>query len=291
MYRHILVVTGDQPWVDAPIEYAIALAADTGAELSILTVLLPPLIVGLPDVTCCSPLVLDSVVAQHQTVLESAAALAEQAGVVYTTHVRWGNTADTILHTATENDCDLIILGSSACTWRGRRLLRYVTKKLTACARQPLLVVTEPPQEAYRGAQWSRLLVVHDGSPGGEAALHYALALAQEEALDVCLLHVNALRQHYDIDPLSGVYGVQDTLTSAETRTAIAGISHEVVHAMGDPVAAIVDTATTRECEVIVLGAAHFGWKRLLYRHMAREVMANTTRPVLLVNPLAASRY
>ena len=80
-------------------------------------------------------------------------------------------------------------------------------------------------------------------------------------------------------------------LSLAEARTAIAGVSHDVAYAWGDPVSAIVETATTQECEVIVLGTAPLGWKRLLYRHMAREVMANTTRPVLLVNPLAASRY
>jgi len=291
MYRRILVVTGDQPWVDAPVEYAIALAVHTGAELSLLTVLIPPLIAGMPDVPYCSPVVLESIVEQSEAVWASAVALAEQAGVEYTRHVRWGNTADVILHTAAEDDCDLIIVGSYACTWRGRRLLRHVIKKLTACARQPLLVVTEPPEESYRGVQWLRLLVVRDDSPGGAAALHYALTLAQEAGLDVCLLHVNALRQQYEIDPLSGVYRMQDMLTLAEAHTAIAGASHDVVYASGNPIPAIVETATTRECDVVVLGVAPLGWKCLLYRHMAREVIANTTRPVLLVNPLVACGY
>jgi hypothetical protein len=42
MYHRIFVVTGDQPESNAPVEYALALAAATGAELSILTVFLPP---------------------------------------------------------------------------------------------------------------------------------------------------------------------------------------------------------------------------------------------------------
>jgi nucleotide-binding universal stress UspA family protein len=291
MYKRILVVIGDQPWVDASVEYAIALATETGAALSILTVLMPPLIVGMPDVTGSCPLVLENVVAQSQAALAGVTALAEQAGVAHTFHVRWGNMADTILHTAAAEACDLIIVGSSACTWRSRRRLRYVIKKLTACARQPLLVVTAPPAETYGGAQWSRLLVVRDGSPGGEAALHYALTLAQEAGLDVCLLHVNGVRQHYDSDACYGVYGVPDMLSLAEVHTAIAEVSHEVVYAAGDPVLAIVDTATARECDVIVLGTTPGGWKRLLYRPMAREVMAHTTRPVLLVHPLVACGY
>ena len=158
-------------------EYAIALAAETGAELSILMVLSPPLIAGMSDAMACT-LVVESIMAQSATVLADVVAIAEQAGIAYTTHVRWGNTADAVLRTTEEEDCDLIIVGSHACTWRGHRLLRHVIKKLTTSARQPLLVVTAPPEETYRGTSWARLLVVHDGSPEGEAAVGYARALA-----------------------------------------------------------------------------------------------------------------
>ena len=73
MYRRIVVVTSDQPWVDAPVAYAIALAAHTGAELSILTVLTPPLIAGTPETTGCFPLVLESLVVQREVILAGAA--------------------------------------------------------------------------------------------------------------------------------------------------------------------------------------------------------------------------
>src|SRR5215475_7499478 len=148
MYRRIMVVTGDQSWSDAPVKYAIALAAETGAELSILMVLLPPLITGMSDVMAC-PLIVESVMAQGEIVLADLAAAAEQAGIAYTTHVRWGNAADAVLRTAEEEDCDLVIVGSQACTWRGHRWLRHMIQQLTTSARQPLLVVTEPPEETY----------------------------------------------------------------------------------------------------------------------------------------------
>src|SRR5262245_34527801 len=124
MYKRILVVTGDKSWSNAPVEYAIALAADTGAELSMLTVLSLPLIAGMPDGTACT-LVLESVVAQSEGVLEAAAAAAERAGVSYTSQVRWGNPADMIQRTADEEDCDLIVVGSQAYTWRSRQVLRH----------------------------------------------------------------------------------------------------------------------------------------------------------------------
>jgi nucleotide-binding universal stress UspA family protein len=286
-----MVVTGDQSWSDAPVKYAIALAAETGAELSILMVLIPPLIAGMSDVTACT-LVVESIMAHSEIALADIAALAEHAGIAYSIHVRWGNTADAVLRTAEEEDCDLVIVGSHACTWRGHRWLRHVIKKLTTSARPPLLIVTAPPEETYRGTSWARLLVVHDGSPEGEAAVRYACALAQEGALEVCLLHAHSLLQSYGTDPLRGIHSVEDIWTLTEARTAMTRVSDDVVLASGHTVTAIVETAMERACDVIILGAEpHRGWKRLLYEHTAEAVMANTTLPILFVNRLAIYCY
>ena len=291
MYRRIMVVTSDQSWSDIPVKYAIALAAETGAELSILMVLTPPLIAGMSDVTACT-LIVESIMAQSATALADIVAMAEQVGIAYTTRVRWGNIADAVLRTAEEDDCDLVIVGSHTDTWRSHRILRHVIKQLTTFARQPLLVVTEPPEETYRGTSWARLLVVHDGSPEGEAAVGYARALAQEGALDVCLLHAHSLLQPYETDPFRGMHTVEEMLTLTEARTATTRVSDGIVLASGDTVTAIVETAIDRACDVIVLGAElHRGWKRLWYKHTVEAVMANTTLPILLVNRLATYCY
>jgi nucleotide-binding universal stress UspA family protein len=230
--------------------------------------------------------------AESETVLTEITALAEQAGIAYATHVRWGNTADAILRTAEAEDCDLIMVGSHACTWRDHRWLRHVIKKLTTAARPPLLVVTEPPEETYRGTIWARLLVVYDGSPEGEAAVRYARALAYEAAFDVCLLHTYSLLQSSGIDPLRGMHRVEDMLTCTGARTATTRVSDDDVLASGNTVTAIVETATDRVCDVIILGAEpHRGWKRLLYEHTAEAVLANTTLPILFVNRLATYCY
>jgi nucleotide-binding universal stress UspA family protein len=280
-----MVVTSDQLWSDVPVKYAIALAAETGAELSILMVLMPPFLAGMSDVMTCT-LVVENIMAQSQTTLADIAAIAEPAGIAYTTHVRWGSTIDVVLHTADEEDCDLIVVGSRACTWRGHRWLRHVMKKLTTSARQPLLVVTEPLEETCRGTSWARLLVVHDGSPEGEAAVRYACALAQEAALEVCLLHAHSLQQSSRNGPLRDTPSVEDMLAGPGTATT--RVSDDVVLASGNTVMAIVETAIDQACDVIILGAEPLrGWRRLVYEHTAEAVMANTTLPILLVNHLA----
>jgi nucleotide-binding universal stress UspA family protein len=88
------------------------------------------------------------------------------------------------------------------------------------------------------------------------------------------------------------MHSVEDMLMLTEARTATARVSDDVVLASGNTVTAIVETATIRACDVIVLGTElHRGWKRLLYKHTAEAVMANTTLPILLVNRLATYCY
>jgi nucleotide-binding universal stress UspA family protein len=80
---------------------------------------------------------------------------------------------------------------------------------------------------------------------------------------------------------------VEGRLTLTGTRTTTR-VSDDVVPALGNIITAIVETATDRACDVIVLGAEpHRGWKRLVYEHTAEAVLANTTLPILLVNRLA----
>jgi nucleotide-binding universal stress UspA family protein len=96
----------------------------------------------------------------------------------------------------------------------------------------------------------------------------------------------------YRTDSLRVTPGVQDMLTLTAARTATTRVSDDVVLALGNTVTAIVETATDRACDVIILGAApHRGWKRLLYAHTAEAVLANTALPILLVNRLATYCY
>jgi hypothetical protein len=78
-----MIVIGDQSCSDVPVKYAIALAAEAGAELSILMVLMPPLLAGMSDVTACT-LVVESIMAQSQITLADIATIAEPAGITYT---------------------------------------------------------------------------------------------------------------------------------------------------------------------------------------------------------------
>jgi len=84
MYRRLMVVIGDQSWSDVPVQYTIALAAETGAKISLLMVLIP-FIAGMSDAMACT-LVVESIMAQSKTnclwimISQSVQALGEVPG-------------------------------------------------------------------------------------------------------------------------------------------------------------------------------------------------------------------
>ena len=193
MYKRIVVAVGDYPELDTAVDYAIALAADSDAELWLLRVCTVPLIVGASDMVTCSHLAMENVMEAHAHLLACAAAAAQEAGVSYTATSRWGAIPDILMRTADEADCDVIVVGSPASPGWPWPYKRYLARQVVARARQPVLVVSQPPPASYGGPLWSRMLVVHDGSPGADMAVEYALTLADAACLDTCILRLRTL--------------------------------------------------------------------------------------------------
>jgi nucleotide-binding universal stress UspA family protein len=134
MYKRILTVLDDALQGDLPIEYAVALATSTGAELALLQVLTVPSFACGLDMAGCAPLCLDNIKEASDAGLTYAMAAAETYGVSYTVIRTWGAIPQTILKTATEADCDLIVVGALACPGWPRFLGASIAKKLVTQA-------------------------------------------------------------------------------------------------------------------------------------------------------------
>ena len=289
MYKRILVAVGDYPELDIAVDYAIALAADTDAELWLLRVCTVPLVFGAPDMITCSHRAMEGVMEAHAYVLDCAAAAAEEAGVSYTTTSRWGAIPDMLMHTADEADCDVIVVGSPGCPGWPWPSKRYLARQVVARARQPVLVVSQPPDNDD-APMWSRLLVVHDASLGADMAVEYALTLADAASLDTCVLRLRPRWPSYKIASLRPTKALT-ALSTAGTELVMAGLTDEV-WAPWDGISTILETAAERRCDVIVLGTDQGrSWQRLWYGHIARTLMATTDLPLLLVNRFTACGY
>lgn len=261
MYKDILVATGGSPWSEAAVAYAIAIAARTGASLRVLTVLVNPAMYVTPDVIAGSEVVAEVIEQDGQELLARVAAQAHQAGVVCKTLWRWGAVPDSILQTADEDACDLIVLGAHMVTGWRRLRLGHIANAVAAKARQPVLVVKQPPEVAPDAPLGRRILVATGGSPWSDRAVEYALTLAQSEHLSLCLLHVVPGRSRRRQNA-AGAEG-QRILDRAASWAADAGIATDAILAHGDVPRTIVATAAEQRCDGIILGSrGSSGWKR-----------------------------
>ena len=282
MYKRVLVATGGSPWSEAAVSYAIAWAVCTGAELRILSVLASPVAYTMPDVMSSSELLMESIERQGQELLDRMAAQAERAGVSYTTLLKWGNVPETILQTATEEDCDLIALGSRVVTGLKRLIVGRTLNAVAAKAQRPVLVIKHPPALPSGLALWRRILVATGGSPWSDVAVDHALDLARTQGLAVCLLCVDSGRVRSFLP--SATSGTKDTLALAEARAAAAGVPCEAHLAYGNIADAIREAAIRRACDAIILGSRGLtGFKRLMLGSISNAVTAKTLLPVLIV--------
>ena len=283
MYRKVLVAIGGSPWSDAALSYAISLAAATGADLTILTVLASPVAYTMPDVMSSSELLMESIERQGHELIAQASARAEAAEVPYSAVAKWGSVPETILQTTQEEQCDLIVLGSRVVTGWKRLMIGRTLNAVTARCEHPLLVIKHPLAVELGQPTWRRLLVATGGSPWSDMAVDHALKLAQENRLDVCLLCVDSSRAAAG-DPLDDNSGAKDILANAEARAAAAGVTYEAHLAYGDVTEAVLETASSRQCDAIVMGSRGMtGLKRLMIGSISNAVAAKSLLPVMIV--------
>ena len=282
MYQHILVATGGSPWSDAAVAYAIAIAARTDATLRILTVLLNPGVYTTPEVMGGSEMVVEVIELEGEELLARAVAQAHQAGVTCETTRRWGNVPETILQTVAESPCDLIVLGARMVTGWKRLRLGHIANVVAAKAKQPVLVVKQPPAVTPSSPLGRHILVATGGSPWSDMAVDYAITLAQTEHFTLCLLYVVPKRSRRGTD--SADFEGRQTLARTQTRAADAGVTTTTVLAHGEVADTIVDTAMQQHCDGIIVGArGATGWKRLMLGSISNAVTVTTALPVLVV--------
>jgi nucleotide-binding universal stress UspA family protein len=281
MYTRILVATGGSPWSDAAAAYAIALAAQMGADLCILTVLNVSGVYAMPDVMASSELLMESVEQQGQEMLAHTAAHAINAGVPHVALLKWGNVAETILQTAAEEQCDLIVLGSRGLSGFKRLMLGSISNAVAAKAQCPVLVIKQPPLGPLH---WRRVLVATGGSPWSDAAVDHAIELARAQQLEVCILYVEQRRSRRMDSLFSLTSDGKNVLALAEARAAAASVPYEAKLVQGDVVTTILATAAEEHCDVIILGSRGLtGFKRLMLGSTSNAVSATAPVPVLIV--------
>jgi nucleotide-binding universal stress UspA family protein len=136
------------------------------------------------------------------------------------------------------------------------------------------------------------ILVAYDQTEPSERALERALEVAktfQSKLLITSVAHVMADagtgRSMGGIDPTDSPETHAAELKAAADKATAAGISAELVRALGDPAEAIVKAAEQNGADLIVVGARDRGWmQRLLDHSVSQDVARHARCDVLIVH-------
>lgn len=137
----------------------------------------------------------------------------------------------------------------------------------------------------------STLVVGHDGSPCGDAALATAIDLASRLAASVEVVHCVTL-DDYGVDPDSDDFEAicernrgaeRDRIAAAFGDAPIPWTYHE---ARGDPAQQLADLAATVDALLIVVGASQAGMVHHVFSpngSVSKRLLHRQGRPVLVV--------
>ncbi len=79
--------------------------------------------------------------AEGRRILADASALADEAGVSFSTELVWGRVPEVVCRIAQEQDCDLIIVGSRALKGFKRLMIGSISNGIASKAPCPMLIV------------------------------------------------------------------------------------------------------------------------------------------------------
>jgi nucleotide-binding universal stress UspA family protein len=150
MYHHLLVPIDGSPTAERGQREALALAAELKARVSFLNVV-DDYLVNMDLVAVATyPDVVDALRRKGEEVLSRAAAAAAAAGVQAQTlqrSVTSRRVADVIMEEATQQGCDLIVMGTHGRRGIGHFMLGSDAEHVVRRAPVPVLLIRQPGQE------------------------------------------------------------------------------------------------------------------------------------------------
>lgn len=200
--------------------------------------------------------------------------------------------AETILDYATEEDVDLVVMGTHGRRGADRMLFGSVTEEVVRNAPCPALTVRQgadvAPQKAVR-----RVLVPVDFSDVTETAVRHAKEIAQTYGAEIDLLHVveePIYPNAYGVEPVE--FPTQEVVERVEGQLADLardeiGFEHVMVEAtVGPPAIGILDYIEKNEVDLVVLAThGRTGFERVLLGSVTERVLRRSPKPVFVVKP------
>ncbi|MCU0840461.1 MAG: universal stress protein [Thiobacillaceae bacterium] len=281
--------------LSAPARHAVArafrLAAETGAELTLLHVLSQTAMDQLRALLGASSATVEQrlVDAARAHLATLAAELGQAHRVSAGTRIIAGRVLSAILEEADALDAGLLVVGARGEDFLGRLLLGTTAERLLRRTLRPMLVVKQPPREAYR-----RVLVPVDFSPfalralglaravapGAELVLFHAYEAPFESKLRFAGVEEETLNRYLIAARAEALARLRALAEEAGLKPGEARL--DVRH--GDAARVIVTQEQELDCDLTVLGKHGQGMmEELLLGSVTKHILAESMGDVLVV--------
>jgi nucleotide-binding universal stress UspA family protein len=285
--KNILFLTDFSEPSEAALPFAVSIAREYGCKIFALHVLTPLMYTYTPPEMTGA-----AIAAQEESAERDMKRLAAQlSGMQYETIVERDVAIWPALEQALEEYAiDLVVLGTHGRTGAAKLLLGSVAEEIFRSSRVPVLTVGPwAHTSTHAAARFHRVLFATDFTPESLAAAPYAISLAQENEARLILLHVMSDHgKQPEVRPSkTSVANVMHELHEIVPKDAEIWCRPETVVEYGEPADRILQAATEREADLIVIGvrgaAGRMGAAIHLERALAHKIVAYATCPVLTV--------
>jgi nucleotide-binding universal stress UspA family protein len=286
MISKILLPLDGSTIAETALEYAEALLAAYGAELTLVTA------TGR-DPSNTEPL-FDSYLQRTVSSIRSAL---EHPDLKVDARILQGSPADEILRFADAGGFDLIVMSSRGATGAGPWQLGSITIRVAIASSCPVLVVKKPaPSDINKQPVFRRILVPLDGSAAGEAALPLASDIARIEKSQIILFYAIEPAAAWAGNVLGGAYATMqepqnapqsaaDYLDNVCQRLAPAGIDAVSILESGPPAETIINYSKREQIDLIAISThGRSGITRWVLGSVTEKVLAHSTSNVLVVH-------
>jgi nucleotide-binding universal stress UspA family protein len=281
--RSILLATDFSPISELAFNYALAFAHLYDSRVTVAHVIRPEACVLVPPLgrttTSCE---LGREFAEHEMtrLLVSGRLRSVPHQVVVEEGALWPVLSSVIRR----NDVDLVVAGTHGRTGMKKMLLGSVAEEIFRQSDCPVLTVGPATGEVSLPIELKRILYATDFSPASEAALSYAVSLAQEYGSRLTMLHAV---QDYRDGSAEVAAKVQESYAHQLQKMLPADLLWGETAfrvAFGEPVPAIQKIASAERSQLIVLGIQRaLGFAGRLPTDKSYRIACQAPCPVLTV--------
>ncbi len=279
------------------IEYAFQMGSTTGASITFCHSVDPSAVQCSPYDLGGMGVMIEEIEQVSTSLLAAAKAKADARGIAASTLELRGPAIAAIVDAANQRGVSAIVMGTAGRSGASRWFLGSVTEGVLRSSDRPVFTISRwQPVAAKQPSYFKRIVVAVDQSEASNAAIEFALRLADPPHTTVELVHIlHAPAMRATVEPngkgqqrlIRECAQAEELLQTCSERFGERNIHVDRTMKDGDPAAEIVAIASHQRADLITIGThGRRGLQRLVLGSVAEHVVRGASVPVAVV-PLA----